>query len=981
MNESKIKARLTGAWVLAGIIALVGVGSAFNQYRLAKEQADWVSHTRSVQTCLSQIMSANSKAESCMRAFALTHDGTFLNARGAAVNELEHNVAEFAQLTRDNAVQISGLAKLRTLISKRFAQSKRFISLTKSGIAPQSMAALVHEGSGTTQEIEDQIASMQAEETRLLQIRSAKATDAIFEANLILAGISMFGAFCFCAAIWATVQYMRERSRLQARFRASFDQTFQYINLTTPTGEMIEANKNVLAFAHLNNEEIAGKMVWDMPWWPGDPEIKERVKAAVTEAASGKVVRFEALHVDPDKHPINVDVSVMPAFDDHQNLLFLMVEARDISERVKAENIIKLSERRLHSVLSSLAEGIYQVDAEGNLVFINAAAERMIQFEFAEIVGTNMHEVIHSKRPDGTPNPLESCPLLGVMRTGEEVRISEDHFQRKDGSFFPVEYVSSALHFDGTATGAVVAFQDITQRREAENRVSEFYSAVSHELRTPLTSIRGALRLLEGGKGGELSARAKQLVGMGRQECDRLVRLINDILDIRKIEAGKLELKLEKLEVKAVLTQTLETLSTLAAEHGVTLEHEIVDNSIFMADRDRLVQIITNLVSNAIKFSPKGGKVMTGVVGNAHSIRFEVHDEGPGISINDQQKLFKLFQQIDSSDARPKGGTGLGLAISKALVEMHGGTIGLNSVEGRGSTFWFQLPLRPSAENSGGEPANSTNPDRARPELLIVEDDDALSTLLHLSLVDQFIVKRVDSIRAAEDVLQESRPRAILMDLHLPDGTGVELIEKLRQSAHTRDIPVIVMSGSEPKIGKFTQPLVIDYLQKPFKETDLLESLGRAMSYKPRRHAQALVAEDDPAAQEVMTDLLGRIGVKCTCVTSGLEALDLLRSQTFDLLILDLNLPGITGDGIVSALKHEGNTSLPLLVYTAADLTAEEKARLTLGVTQHLTKSVASEEQFVESVRDLLKNLVSHEDITASSELNMAIKSVADGTK
>lgn len=234
---------------------------------------------------------------------------------------------------------------------------------------------------------------------------------------------------------------------------------------------------------------------------------------------------------------------------------------------------------------------------------------------------------------------------------------------------------------------------DVTERRHAEKRVSEFYSTVSHELRTPLTSIRAALGLIEGGLTGSISDETLELIQIARGESDRLIRLINDILDIRKIEAGKLQFELQPLLPTEVVSSTLATLRSVAQESNIELISTIDDNTEFIGDRDRIIQVLNNLISNAIKFSLSGNQVAISVSKTEDCmVRFSVADKGPGISERDISKLFELFQQVDSSDSRSRGGTGLGLAISKAIVNRLGGRIGLESELGVGSTFWFELP-------------------------------------------------------------------------------------------------------------------------------------------------------------------------------------------------------------------------------------------------------------------------------------------------
>ena len=443
--------------------------------------------------------------------------------------------------------------------------------------------------------------------------------------------------------------------------------------------------------------------------------------------------------------------------------LLIFERRRSEEETRRYAGELEAAKLRLDAILASMAEGLYQIDDEGRIVFINPAGEKILGYSAAELMGKNIHSVIHRSLPEaiesddspvgddryktlslrrvtsareitasmprvgqtggypvaaavnggGIVSDNESfdetepnkSQLIDVIKAGVRYESTDELFVRKDGSVVPVHYVSSPLEHDGIVTGAVLTFRDVTQRKEAERRVSEFYSTVSHELRSPLTSIRGALGLMEGGKAGEFSPKAARLIRIAKEECERLIRLINDILDIRKIEAGKLQLFLKEESVADIVKATVDGIRAMADEAHVSLSVSSIDPSLQMlCDRDRMVQVLTNLIGNAVKFSPSGEAVTVSaeVVAPAQAdnaqavvvnprIRLSIRDTGPGISDAEREKLFHVFQQLDSSDSRPKGGTGLGLAISKALVEQHGGTIGLDSQVGAGSTFLFEL--------------------------------------------------------------------------------------------------------------------------------------------------------------------------------------------------------------------------------------------------------------------------------------------------
>jgi len=246
------------------------------------------------------------------------------------------------------------------------------------------------------------------------------------------------------------------------------------------------------------------------------------------------------------------------------------------------------------------------------------------------------------------------------------------------------------------ASGHLINFvgiqNDVSARKEAERRVSEFYSVISHELRTPLTSINGALRVIEDGSSGRVNAGVMKMVKIALGNSDRLMRLISDILDLKKIEAGKFKLNLQKLPPSTVIDTVVEALKPLADEKKITLVKEVHTNQTLLFDPDRVVQILNNLTTNAIKYSPIGGDIVLKVERpSSDSTRFAVIDKGSGIPQEEMAKLFGRFQQVDSSDKRPNGGTGLGLFISKSLVELHGGHIGVESAPGLGSTFWFEI--------------------------------------------------------------------------------------------------------------------------------------------------------------------------------------------------------------------------------------------------------------------------------------------------
>ncbi len=341
--------------------------------------------------------------------------------------------------------------------------------------------------------------------------------------------------------------------------------------------------------------------------------------------------------------------------------------------------------RQQAELLNLTNDAIMVREWNGKIIFWNKGAEIMYGYSSAEAVGKTSHELLQTKFP-GELKEIQAV-VLEIGRWEGELT----HYTKDKEPIIVASRWSLKEDDEGKPIALLEINNDIRAAKDAEQRVNEFYSTVSHELRTPLTSIKGSFGLLEGGRAGDLSERAKHLIKVGLDETERLIRLINNILDIKKLEAGKLELNIENVEPKQIVEQTISSIAGFAMQHHVEVVADIVDNDLIKGDKDRLIQILTNLISNAIKFSDAGQKVQVVTGRKDKTIRFSVIDNGPGIDPRNVPKLFRMFEQVGSNN-KPKGGTGLGLAICKQLVEQHQGSIGIDTELGKGSTFWFEIP-------------------------------------------------------------------------------------------------------------------------------------------------------------------------------------------------------------------------------------------------------------------------------------------------
>jgi PAS domain S-box-containing protein len=625
---------------------------------------------------------------------------------------------------------------------------------------------------------------------------------------------------------------------------------------------------------------------------------------------------------------------------------------RDITQRIQDQERIKLSESRFRQMAETIKEIFWITDARGSTpVYVSPAYE--------QIFGRTIESLFQNPSQFFEATHVEDREKLAkTIRKQREVDYSceiEYRITRPSGEVrWLWARLCSIVDGSGKIIGLSGVTNDITDRKEAEVRVSEFYSTVSHELRTPLTSIRGSLGLIEGGLTGAVTPATMQMIKIGRTEADRLIRLINDILDIKKVEAGQLELHKSLIEPEKLVTTTLEAIAGMASEANVKLKSAVSTRYLINGDRERLMQVLTNLVSNAIKFSAEGSTVTVTVETRPNNmLRFCVNDNGPGIPTDQMHKLFGKFKQLDSSDSRRKGGTGLGLAISKSIVEQHDGQIGVESEEGKGSQFWFDLPFDPrSASGEGG----------SRVKALVIEPEEYWSEILQgLFSEGTFDTRIVKTTSAAETLLTSYTPDLIVLDLQSTDGQGFEFLERLKGNGETNKIPVIILSGEERDSGPEGQAILFDWIKKPFEPRQIKKAVAKAIRQRQPGPVTILIVEDDSATREVLRQQIVGLGVNCLEAADGLQAVDIARKQNLDLMILDLGLPLLDGFEVIKVLREDKSKQIPLIVYTNRDLTKQDKKNLSLGLTSHLVKARTTGDELLACVKDLLSGLLEPE--------------------
>jgi len=478
----------------------------------------------------------------------------------------------------------------------------------------------------------------------------------------------------------------------EARFRSLTASAHDAIVTADAQGRIVFWNPGAENIFGYTADEILGQPLTDL-LAPDERPVYRRVLllAALTGELADDAPLREArgLRKSGSAFPLELSLASWGTSDG----MLIGAIIRDITERKQAmEDLARISQHN-ELILKSAGEGIVGLDLDGRATFVNPAAADMTGFADGELIGRSLHAILHPLQPSGPTCRSEPCPLGQTLADCAARSTQHELFWRKDGSRFPVEVSIRSICCEDTVVGAVVTFRDITERLAMEKVKDEFVSVVSHELRTPLTSIRASLGLLAGGVLAAAPDKAQRMLDIAVGNADRLIRLVNDILDIERLESGRADLHPRVCEAAGLVQRAAEEMRGMAQAAGVPLQVGATSGQL-VADPDRVLQVLTNLVSNAIKFSAAGQSVeLRGGPNGADEIVFSVRDRGRGIAADKLEAIFERFHQVDASDSREKGGTGLGLAICKSIVRQHGGRVWAESTPGQGSTFFVALPI------------------------------------------------------------------------------------------------------------------------------------------------------------------------------------------------------------------------------------------------------------------------------------------------
>jgi signal transduction histidine kinase/CheY-like chemotaxis protein len=501
------------------------------------------------------------------------------------------------------------------------------------------------------------------------------------------------------------------------------------------------------------------------------------------------------------------------------------------------------------------------------------------------------------------------------------------------------------------------------RNREVERATklkSSFLASMSHELRTPLNAIVGFSDLLAEQTAGPLNDKQKRFVNHIKQGSAHLLQLINDILDLSKIEAGQLELRCEDFQVKDALPEVLSTIRPLAMAKNIQIEQKIEMDQYVYADRVRFKQVLYNLLSNAVKFTPKAGRIDIDCREDGNSVRISVTDTGVGIRAEDQAVIFEEFRQVEGPAGTTQEGTGLGLAITKRLVAQQGGRISLESEFGKGSRFTFTLP----AGSRGSETPPLNEPSRqlivvgegcGKPLILVVDDETTARELLASYLCPEYRIAMAQSGEEAVKQARHLRPDAITLDVLMSGGNGFETLAALKKAPETANIPIIIVSIVDQKQVGFALGAV-DYLIKPIRKPVLLETIRKYVLPQSDDDEAILLVDDDPRALELLEETLRSAGYEVESVRSGTRALEVLSSKLVSAVLLDLLMPGMDGFEVIRHIRQEATLrELPIFVMTAKNLTGDELLVLTRETQALFHKNGSWQQQLMVEVGRILQ--------------------------
>jgi signal transduction histidine kinase/CheY-like chemotaxis protein/CHASE3 domain sensor protein len=966
------------------IALLFFVGSSvltFLNTRSLNAGARQVDHSHEVLAALDDVLTLVKDAETGQRGFIITGNDRYLDDHTRAVDRVDARFRDLEQMVHDNSSHRTQLSLLREQVDTKLKELAETIALRRNrGFDAARDVVVTDRGKNAMDTIRQIVAAMQRDERSLLSQRLA-ATDEAFRVavwSVLLTGflgVFLVGTIYFLAARAANAR-QRERWLLSAQSGLSAamlgDKQLSDIGegVVKFLAELMRAQAGAL-FAR-DNSLFRRVATYGAPSVEGVPET-----LSIEDGLVGRAVKDGRSFVLESVPPgyLSIGSSLGRGLPEH-----LLIAPFRSNGEVNA--VIELG----------FFQPVGPADAE--------LLERV-----AETVGVAIRSANYRSN---LQNLLEETQRQSeeLQAQSEELRVSNEELEEQGRAMkeSQARLEVQQQHLEETNAQLEMQRDDITRTsgelrlkarelEQASRYKSDFLANMSHELRTPLNSSLILAKLLADNPDGNLSDEQVKFAETIRSSGNDLLCLINDILDLSKIEAGHMEIRPEEVLLSEIAANVRRTFEPLASEKRLRLTTSVGADcpASIVSDRQRLEQVLKNLVSNAVKFTEQGEVELTVEKAFDGRLAFAIRDTGIGIAEEQREVVFEAFRQADGTTNRKYGGTGLGLSISRELTRLLGGHIGLESEIGKGSTFTVTLPetfepdaVRPRTERTGGDAtASAARPrvsaaaaravephprrmidDRerligSRRVILVVEDDEPFARILYdLAHELDFQCLVATTAEEAVGISLQYRPGAVVLDIGLPDHSGLTVLDRLKHDARTRHIPVHVVSAGDYAESALSLGAV-GYMLKPVKREELMAALRGIETHLARKVRRVLVVEDDPVQQESMRKLLGSQEVEAVGVGTVNGCLERLRTETFDCMVLDLSLPDATGYSLLETLSREDAYAFPpVIVYTGRDLSVEEEQRLRRYSKSIIIKGAKSPERLLDEVTLFLHQVV-----------------------
>jgi signal transduction histidine kinase/CheY-like chemotaxis protein/CHASE3 domain sensor protein len=980
----------TGIVVSIFLVIIVGLTS-YNAIILQQENAGWVDHTREVIRSSTEVRNQLLTAETNLRGYALLTNRTFENAQLKASENAWSQFNVLQKLASDNPVQTARLDSLAPVLKSRLNLMSRQIDMIKAGnYSSDSLKSMVSGGQMLSSRLSYYFDRIEDVENNLLRTREDMAQVSSTRAKQIILG----GTTVFMLVIFILFYFIRKT----------------YLAQLHSENEALKANEELAALSLEDQRKnwilsAAVEIGIAIRGEPSEEELAEKFlhkMARLTDAAAGALYIVNrdgngwelAASYAIDKRSIGYrlitvqDGLLGQIIRDKQSLKKLEVapgylkissalgntepEHVFVKTMIQENKIIGILEVGYLSQPDTNVTKLLERVTDGAAIAFVAARERKRMAELLEKTQLQAEELETQQEELRVTNEeiTRQSSLLQVSE--EELRVQQEELKQINTELeekaFLLEQQKSTLE------EARDQIQIKADELEKTGRFkSEFLANMSHELRTPLNSILILSRILTENKAARLSEEEQRYASVINNSGNDLLTLINDILDLAKVESGKVELHPEDISTELLLVEVRNTFQKIAESKGLNLKlikAESCPDSIFV-DQVRLSQVLRNLLSNAIKFTSAPGTVSMIISASANQLHFEVSDTGIGIPNNKQKAIFEAFQQADGSTSRKYGGTGLGLSISRELAILFKGSISLNSEVGKGSTFTFSIPLEKSAENNEvTEPIQQvkeniaspvpviSNPAQNQNRLLLIEDDPIFAEDMAAKARNSgFEVLIASTGNNGLDMVRSFKPTAIILDMHLPDISGEEVLFELKSNPKTSSIPVHTVSAGDESVSKTLEDGAIGFMQKPVdkKSADAIFDLLR-LERSNINKKRILLIEDDAYQSKYFGEFLENNNLFVLYAYSGQEALDLLSREIIDGIILDVRLSDMNGLDLLEQIKQEPKwADLPVVVNTAEDLSQEDLSKVMRYSHPVVMKTRKSNERLLDEVNLFLK--------------------------